>query len=280
MNTIFLEREVMSLFDMHVHTDDSPDADIPAHELVAQGLNMNLAGIGFVAHVDLDPEDYCYGGFKENSYNRSIDLARKKSGNRFLVLKGIEAGELHIYEEQVKEIVDYSEYDFITGAIHSVEGAGMVLGESAYGNADPFEIVERYYTETLQMVEEADMDILAHMGLFRRGLALAGLEHDFNELELWPDIIRCILETIIDRNIALELNTSGLRRKENITYPTPQILELYQRIGGELITIGSDTHHSPYVFFGLEDGRQLLIESGFRETFFFEKRIPKKLSLY
>ncbi len=270
---------MIPITDMHVHTSDSPDADIPARELVARGLNMNLAGIGFVAHVDLDPEDYCYGGFKENTYNRSIELARREAANRILVLKGIEVGEPHIYEEQVKEIVDYSAYDFITGAIHSVEGAGMILGKSAYENANPLEIVERYYTETLQMVAEADMDILAHMGLFRRGLALAGLEHDFNELELWPDTILRILEIIIDRNISLELNTSGLRRRENITYPTPWILELYHRIGGTLITIGSDTHREPYVFFGLFDGRQLLIESGFKEVFCFENRIPKRMSL-
>lgn len=262
---------------MHVHTDDSPDADIPASELVARGLNIYLEGIGFVAHVDLDPEDYCYGGFDERIYNRSIELARKKSGRGLLVLKGIEVGEPHIYEEKVKSIVDYSSYDFITGALHSLQGIGMVLGSEVYADADPLEIVEQYYIETLQMVEEADMDILAHMGLFRRGLALAGLKHDFNELELWPDTIRRILEIIIDRNIALELNTSGLRRKENITYPTPLILDLYHRIGGELITIGSDTHREPHVFFGLENGKKLLEETGFKGSYFYRNRKPGRI---
>ncbi len=267
------------MIDMHVHTDDSPDADIPASELVAQGLKRNLAGIGFVAHVDLDPEDYCYGGFKETVYNQSIELAGKKAGNRILILKGIEVGEPHIYEKQVKNLIDYSNYDFITGAIHSLSGIGMVLGESAYEGADPLNVVEMYYLETLKMVEVSDIDILAHMGLFRRGLALAGLKHDFNELELWPDTIRRILETIIDRNIALELNTSGLRRKEKITYPTPQILDLYCRIGGELVTVGSDTHREPHVFFGLEEGKRLLEETGFTKTVFFRDRMPGRRDL-
>ncbi len=269
----------MFLIDMHVHTDDSPDADIPANELVARGLNMNLAGIGFVAHVDLDPEDYCYGGFEESIYNRSIDLARREAGNRILVLKGIEVGEPHIYEEQVKNLVDYSNYDFVTGALHSLAGIGMVLGSEIYADRDSLVIVEQYYNETLQMVKEADMDILAHMGLFRRGLALAGLEYDFNELELWPDTILHILEVIIDREIALELNTSGLRRKENITYPTMDILALYKNMGGQLITVGSDTHREPYIFYGLSEGRKLLIEIGFTETVFFRNRIPLRRNL-
>ena len=262
----------MSLIDMHVHTADSPDADIQAQELVVQGLNMNLAGIGFVAHLDLDPEDYCYGGFDENTYNRSIELARREAGNRISVLKGIEVGEPHIYEEQVKKLVDYSNYDFITGALHSLAGIGIILGGEVYAGADHLEIVEQYYTETLQMVEKADIDILAHMGLFRRGLTLAGLEHDFNELELWPDTILRILETIIERNIALELNTSGLRRKEKITYPAPEILVQYKKMGGQLITIGSDTHREPDIFYGLSEGREQLIETGFRETNFFIDR--------
>lgn len=265
---------------MHVHTDDSPDADIPARELVIRGLNENLAGIGFVAHVDLNPEDFCYKGFQGEVYDRSIELAQKESNGRLLVLKGLEIGEPHKYEPLVREIADYSRFDFITGALHSVEGAGMILGEEAYRDADPLEIVEQYYTETLLMVETSDIDILAHMGLFRRGLAIAGLEHDFNEIELWPDTIHRILRTIIDRNIALELNTSGLRRKENTTYPKPQILELFCRIGGSIITLGSDSHREPYIFYGLEDGRQLLIETGFEEVFFFKNRIPQKHSLH
>lgn len=270
----------MYLIDMHLHTDDSPDADIPAKELVIRGLNINLSGVGFVAHVDLDPEDCCYGGFEESIYNRSIDIARREAGDKILVLKGIEVGEPHIYEEQVKNIVDYSNYDFITGALHSLSGIGMVLGSEVYADEDYLEIVEQYYLETLQMVEEADMDILAHMGLFRRGLALAGLEYDFNELELWPDTIRHILEVIIERDIALELNSSGLRRKENITYPTPEILVLYKELGGQLITVGSDTHREPFIFYGLSDGRKLLIEKGFREANFFINREPRKYPLF
>ena len=271
----FEGREIMFMIDMHVHTDDSPDADIPAGELVVRGMDINLSGVGFVAHVDLDPDDYCYGGFEESTYNRSIELAREKSGERLLILKGIEVGEPHIYGEKVKSIVEYSNYDFITGALHSLAGIGMVLGSEVYADADPLSIVEQYYVETLQIVEEADIDILAHMGLFRRGLALAGLKHDFNELELWPDTIRRILETIIDRNIALELNTSGLRRKENITYPTPFILAQYKKMGGRLITVGSDTHREPYVFFGLKEGKMLLEETGFTETVSFRNRVPR-----
>jgi len=260
---------------MHVHTSDSPDADIPAWQLVQKGTANNLGAIGFVAHLDLNPEDFCYDSFNADVYDESIIRARKESGGRLIVMKGLEIGEPHVYEKQLKNLIDYSNYDFITGALHSVEGIGMILGEEVFADGDPMEIVEEYYKETLRMVEVSDIDILAHMGLFRRGLALAGLNYDFNELELWPDTMDKILKVIIDRNIALELNTSGLRRKEKVTYPIPGILERFSELGGILVTVGSDTHREPHAFFGLERGAELLLKAGFREVYTFLDRVPQ-----
>jgi len=265
---------------MHVHTSDSPDADIPAWQLVQRGTENSLTAIGFVAHLDLNPEDYCYGGFNAEDYDESINRARIESKGQISVMKGLEVGEPHVYEKQVKNIVDYSNYDFITGALHSVAGIGMVLGAEAYNDRDPLGIVEQYYVETLQMVEEADIDILAHMGLFRRGLALAGLDYGFDETKCFPETIRTILETTIEKNIALELNTSGLRRKEKMTYPTPEILSLFKEMGGRLITIGSDTHRESHVFFGLERGRELLTDAGFSEVYTFLSRVPQAFGLF
>jgi len=264
---------------MHVHTSDSPDSDIPARRLARLGVKHNLYAVGFVAHLDLNPDDFCCGAFNAEVYDRSILSARKETEGEILLMKGLEIGEPHLYEEQIKQTVNYSNYDFITGALHSVTGIGMVLGAGVYGNVDPAGIVEQYYNETLEMVEKADIDILAHMGLFRRGLALAGIKHDFKDELLWPKIIRRILETLIERNIALELNTSGLRRKERTTYPSREILLLYKELGGSLITIGSDTHREQHKFFGLEHGRDLLFESGFRKVYTYINRIPEEFNL-
>ncbi len=269
----------MDLIDMHVHTSDSPDADIPARSLVQKGIGNNLGGIGFVAHLDLDPEDYCYGGFNAEEYDESIASARRESDGRISVMKGLEIGEPHLYEKQAKELVDYSHYDFITGALHSVEGIGMILGKEVFDDGDPMEIVKEYYSETLRVVEVSDIDILAHMGLFRRGLALAGLRYDFNEMQLWPETIDNILKVLIERDIALELNTSGLRRAEKITYPIPAILQRFSELGGTLVTLGSDTHREPHVFFGLKQGSALLLKTGFREAYAFVDREPQAFGL-
>ena len=264
--------------DMHVHTDDSPDADIPAVELLARAGEEGLAAVGFVAHLDLDPEDFCYGGFDGESYDRSLSLAEEReSGTR--LLRGIEVGEPHRFGESARRLADYTQYDFITGALHSTKRSGMILGPDAFRGWDPMGIIGEYLSETVEMVTSADMDILAHFGLFRRGMALAGLDTSLDETELFPGEVDAILEALVGRGIALEVNTSGLRRQEKVTYPIPSVIRRYRELGGELVTLGSDTHREPWVFFGLEAGRRLLLENGFRRAFIFSRRTPEAYPL-
>ncbi len=257
---------------MHVHTSDSPDAEIPAWELVRRAEEKGISVIGFVAHLDLNPDDYCYGYFSSAGYDASIREALSVAGEGTTVLKGLEVGEPHRFGDQASEMVGYQNYDFITGALHYVEGAGMILGPDVFREKDPMHTVREYYEETLRMVESSDMDILAHMGLFRRGLAMAGLDFSFDETELWPDLLRTVLRTLIRRGIVLELNTSGLRRPEKTTYPAPGVMELYRELGGELVTIGSDSHRDPHVFFGLHRGREILIDIGFTSIYSVKER--------
>jgi histidinol-phosphatase (PHP family) len=258
-----------------VHTSDSPDADIPARELVRMGRKKGLFGIGFVAHLDLNPDDYCYGSFDPLGYGESIGSAREESGGELSVMMGLEVGEPHRFQDQARKLADYSDYDFIVGALHYVEGVGLILGDEVFrDNPRHLQVVEEYFAETLRMVEVSDIDVLAHLGLFRRGLAMAGIDHTFDETKLWPDAIGKILSVIIERDIALELNTSGLRRAEKTTYPTRRVLELYREMGGNRVTLGSDSHREPHVFFGLEAGRQQLLDAGFRDSFVFNSREP------
>jgi histidinol-phosphatase (PHP family) len=269
-----------ALFDMHVHTDDSPDATIPAADLARRAGEAGLAGIGFVAHLDMHPDDCCHGGFDRAGYDRSLESARRIARSPLEVLGGLEVGEPHRYGAQAMACVEGHSYDFIIGGLHWTRHAGLVLGKEGF-EGRPFDLVIRgYLEEALEIVHGSDIDILAHFGLFRRGMAMAGLDTGFDESVMFPDLVRDVLLKLIDRGIALELNCAGLRRIEKVTYPTAAVLRLYRDLGGRLVTLGSDTHSEPWVFYGLEEGRRLLVETGFREAFFFRDRVPKAYPLF
>ncbi|MFO8183952.1 MAG: PHP domain-containing protein [Candidatus Aegiribacteria sp.] len=269
----------MPLADMHVHTSDSPDAEISAAELAGLGMEEGLVAIGFVAHMDMNPADHCFNSLDPAGYRKSLAKASRTAGDRLTVSKGLEVGEPHRFGKQAGELVDYSDYDFIVGALHYLDNDGLVLGGDVFKEGDHLAVVEEYYRETLAMVETAEMDVLAHLGLFRRGLAMAGLDTSLDETELWPGTVRRILETLIAREMALELNTSGLRRAERMTYPTPRVLELYGELGGKLVTLGSDTHRRSHLFHGLTSGAALLREKGFSSCNLYRNRQPEPLPL-
>ncbi len=249
----------MKLSDMHVHTASSPDAILSAHELCEMAKANNVNTLGFVAHLDLHPKDYCYNGFSEKDYLKELDLA-ENSGIK--VLRGLEIGEPHLYMKSAMSLFTREKYDFITGALHWL-GDKLIIYESAFTFDTKIDLVEEYYLATLKIVENCHIDILAHLGMFRRGIARAGLDTSFDEITYFPKIIKNILSTMIERGIALEINTSGLRRPEAVTYPNKNILKLYKELGGSILTIGSDTHYPDNAFFGLLQGHSLLKECGF-----------------
>lgn len=256
---------------MHVHTASSPDAELSASALCKIACSVPVGRIGFVAHLDMHPLDFCYGGFDEKRYLKELDNASAAGGPE--VLRGLEIGEPHVYWDEASKLFHLKEYDFITGALHWLKN-DLVLEESCFDNRnDPLELVEEYYREIRKMVSVADVDILAHMGIFRRGMVRAGLSTDFDETALFPEILREIFTAMLDRGIVLEVNTAGLRRPEKTTYPSPPVIALYRSIGGTAVTLGSDSHRKENAFFGLSAGARLLTEQGFTEAGFFRQRV-------
>ncbi len=248
--------------DMHVHTKSSPDADLSASELCRMGSRAGLERIGFVAHLDLHPGDFCYGGFNEQDYMEELDRAEEL--DEVTVLRGLEIGEPHRFSSRTAEMYSPEKYDFITGALHWL-GDSMILGEQPFMEQDPLQLMRRYYQETLEMLEGGGFNILAHMGVFRRGMARAGMSCDIDEVAVFPELLRDVLKKAIETGIAIEVNTSGLRRPEGTTYPTPAVLRMYRELGGRMVTLGSDTHKPGNAFFGLSEGEAILRETGFRE---------------
>lgn len=231
-----------------------------------------LDGVGFVAHVDFNPLDHCYGRFDPRGYRNGFRRALGAVPRDGPVLtQGIEVGEPHRFATEVEKATSGYEYDFVIGALHWVGKCLVLEKEPFLAAADPLELVEEYYRESVMMCETARFDSIAHVGIFRRGLGLARVDVDFDETKLFPQLLDELLRCLIDRGVSLELNTSGLRRRERTTYPTVRVLRRYHDLGGRLVSLGSDSHREPWIFHGLETGSAMLREVGFVEAFYFRR---------
>ena len=244
------------MLDYHVHSTCSGDGKATIDEMCARAVELGITEIAFTEHIVYNPADICYGTFDLDLYGSQIDAARRKfSGLR--ILTGIEFCDPHVYPGELEECRGWG-MDLILGSVHWV-GDAMISIDS-FAGLDVMETYHRYFDELLKAVETGGFDILAHFDLVKRfGARYVG---PFS-LDPFKEQVGAILEVMIDRKIALELNTSGIRQPCAEMFPGREILELYRDLGGKLVAIGSDSHRTEQLGCGMEEGLSLLQSLGF-----------------
>ena len=83
----------------------------------------------------------------------------------------------------------------------------------------------------------------------------------------------------LEKGKGIELNTGGIKKGMKEFHPCTFILKRYRELGGEVITLGSDSHDTAHIAHAFEPAAELLKESGFDYYTVFEKRTPKFVRL-
>ncbi len=260
------------LIDYHVHSTHSGDGHVSVEEMCRLAIERGLTEIAFTDHLDSNPDDQCYGLFDAADFARDVDDCREHFGDRLRILKGAELGEPHLYPREIERVLGDEKFDFLTAGIHWV-GDAVVSVDFQTGTTDWVALYRRYFDEVLQAAECANFDVLAHFDLVKRfGVKYLG---PFS-IEPYREQIEAILRTMIERGIALEVNTSGYRQPCGEPFPALETLKLYREFGGELLTIGSDAHLGEHLGFGLERGLDVIRSAGFEAITLFRDRIPSQ----
>ena len=130
------------------------------------------------------------------------------------------------------------------------------------------------------MIETCDIDVVCHLTCPLRYVMLKyGRTVD---IALFYPQIEEILELVIKKDLALEINTSGFSVREgekSILMPSEDILKMYFDLGGRKITLGSDAHVSERVANGFDEVAEILKTVGFKFYCYFEKRKAVEVSL-
>ena len=92
------------------------------------------------------------------------------------------------------------------------------------------------------------------------------------DLAPYKDLIDELFRTIIQKNLALEVNSSGLRQKLGRPMPDEPLLRRYYELGGRKLTLGSDAHRAADLAAGIPECREMLRGLGFTETVLFRGR--------
>lgn len=220
--------------DFHIHSDYSADSRIKLAELIPHAISLGYDAIAITEHLDLLPQEVTIFGMPPLQKYQARIVQLREQYPQIKIIFGIEVGDFQKVKDYADTILKSVKFDLILGSVHFVDNHINVAipMKAPLTQAQ----VTEYYEQNLALVETCDIDILAHLGVYKR------YYRDIPDESYCQPLINKILEAIIKRNIALELNFSAFRRTYQHLHPDPATLELYKKLGGKLVSIGSDSH--------------------------------------
>lgn len=255
----------MYLMDYHHHTNNSFDSTAIMEEVCRKALENNIQEVCFTEHFSVNPLAPTYGHMNFEKYFREIHDCREQFRSQLTVRAGIELCEPHLLMEQYEQTLNHLPLDFVLGSVHNINNQKLrLVGREHHQHA-----YQLYFEELYKMVSAADIDVIAHLDLMKR---YGYKEFGNYPFEDYQEIIEQILKKAIERNIGIEINTSGLRVSLKQTLPSMNVIQRYRELGGEILTIGSDSHKAETVGANLAEAYQLAMECGFNYLYKFERR--------
>jgi histidinol-phosphatase (PHP family) len=141
------------------------------------------------------------------------------------------------------------------------------------------EAYKQYLHQVKAAVNCRLFDAIAHLDFIKRGACKYYPSDWKQELIACAGEIKEILRLMIEKGVALEVNTSGPRRGLSEFFPGPEMLSWFYLLGGNLVTVGSDTHECNELGEGIKQAFQLLTKIGLTECTHFRRRRPQRFSL-
>lgn len=259
--------------DLHTHTDNSPDGHHSPMYMCESAELKGLRAIAFTDHCEVD--SYYKDHYDRACYQSYFEMVKARSAfmGKLIVAAGIELGQPGYDTKLADEILAARDYDVVIGSVHNLRDREDFYFMDYTGKtaADMDPLLEEYFKELHTMAQWGNFDIFAHLTYPLR--YIVGENHIPVNLKKYDDIIQETLKLVAEKGIALEINTSGLRQPIGQTLPTLEYVKRFKDLGGEYITIGSDSHFAEDVGKGIEEGMALAAEAGYTHTVLFQKRI-------
>ncbi len=273
----------MILCDFHTHSDNSFDAESSVDEMCVAAISRGLSAIAITDHCEAPfinlGEDCEFGSFDRQIPKSVSDAlsAREKYKGKLNVICGMELGEPMHDLKQTAHALNYADFDFILASVHNLRFRDDFYYMD-YSRVDIDKLLEEYFSELAETAGFSDFDSLSHLTYPLR--YIVERTGSFPDLTKHIGQIENIFNILIKNNKALEINVSGLFQPINTTLPHQELINLYRKMGGKYITIGTDAHSSSRVGVGIEKGLEAAKAAGFTNYTIYEKHIPKLIPIY
>ena len=249
--------------DAHLHTVQSPDADVAIDSHAAAAVARGIREIAITDHLDFEPSApaYAFAGYTDRE--RYVREGAERWADAGLTIRfGVEVTWQARHADAIREHLRTHAYDYAIGSVHVMRDDPYVADRvvSWVSGRSLAEIVAPYFAEVLGAIRSGLFDTMGHLDFVKRYLAPHITPAD---LAAVPELYEPLLTALVETGTSLEVNTSGLRQAPGETYPAPWAVARYRELGGRRVTVGSDAHVARSFAFGLGRGYGVAAGAGF-----------------
>ncbi len=259
--------------DCHLHTEFSTDSETPMRAQAERALELGIPAICVTDHMDMD---YPQGEFwlDTDRYMEAVRRLQEEYRGRLEIGFGVELGLMEHLRARQEEYLKKYPFDFVIGSVHLIHGEDPYNGElfRKYGDEEVF---REYFRLSHRLLADApSIQSWGHLDYVVR----YGQNPEVYSYRKYADEIDAVLKLLLEKGIALEVNTAGFRTLGR-TNPEPDVLRRYRELGGELITVGSDGHQPEYLGYRFRETEELLRSCGFSYYAVFRQRKPEFIKI-
>ena len=235
-------------------------------------IEKNLAEICFTTHFDTNPvlpsksRSICVEGqmlpHSIENLKAYVDAVENARGEYYpLAVKcGIEVGFYPGCERETSELFRKYRFDYKLGAVHEVGDFDLCTEEHYkrfHLKVGLDDLADRYFALVKEAAETGLFDALAHLDLYKK----YGLEYYGKEvLIIHRDRLGPVVESMVNHDVGLEINTSALRKGHSEYYPSMDIVNMARKAGVKIVAIGSDAHKPEQLAYDFDTAASIAYE--------------------
>ncbi|MFX1566289.1 MAG: PHP domain-containing protein [Promethearchaeota archaeon] len=234
-----------SVFDLHIHTEYSPDSSTPMADYIHQAEQSSIH-VGFLDHFELA---FCNhpGYLNIEKLPELLDEFDTTQSEYPYCSLGLEVDYYSDRADKVAEFCDSyrKEFDYLIGTIHTIEDLAVTIKEEldilVTRIGLPI-ILERYFDEVEGAILSKLFDGIAHIDGVMRFVPF--YPHDQQLIEFWQQRTLELGKLCQRQEVLIEINLRGQQQPWGRFHPSQPIITELIRSGARFY-VGSDSHSLP-----------------------------------
>src|ERR1700677_903726 len=253
--------------DYHLHTPLCHDAEGAPAEYAKAAQAQGIMEIGFSDHNPM-PEQFDDWRMSIDDLPRYLEIVQeaREQYPSMTIRQGLECDFIAGRESWIEELAKMAEWDYLIGSVHYIAPGWDVDNPKWIGRFTERPVEEiwgLYWKAYEQCIRSGLFDFVAHPDLVKKfGHKPAGDLRKYYE----PSIAAAA-----EKDVAIEINTAGLRKPVGEMYPSLEFLEMAHAAGVSLL-INSDAHAPGEVGANFSEAVALAKKAGYTQTARFNRR--------